>query len=437
MVKRLLSLLLAAVLLTALIPVASAANYSDWFRSSYQEMQALELMPEALKNADLKVRISREEICSLAVPALEKITGDIIEPAKDDYFTDTKDPYVLKAYERGVVKGYDDGSFQPGKALSRQEFFVVLVNFCMAASMQPDASGASLSAFWDANSVSAWAKDAALVCTKYGFVNGTKVGNALYLKPAQSLTREEAIAMFLRCYKGLNEYYYYVKNAKVVAYSGAGNVNMVGDVAVSDASVQMSVKATQLRVRGTPNTDGSVLGNLASGDKVTVTGVCSNGWFRINYAGKAGYVAGEYLVPVGSEPVPTVPTNTVASAKAVALANQALTYIGYRYTYAGKTPQTGFDCSGLVYYVYRTQGGISMYRTADDQMDQGKPVARNELLAGDLVFFGYGNYADHVGIYIGSNNFVHASNPRSGVRVSSLNETYYARKYLGARRVTD
>ena len=78
-----------------------------------------------------------------------------------------------------------------------------------------------------------------------------------------------------------------------------------------------------------------------------------------------------------------------------------------------------------------------MNRVADDQMDQGKPVDRNNLLAGDLVFFGRGSYADHVGIYIGSNNFVHASNPRSGVRVSSLSETYYANKYLGARRVTD
>ena len=108
MLKRLFSLFLCAALLLGVVPVAQAANYSDWFRSSYQEMLALELMPEALKNADLKVMISREEICSVAVPALEKITGDAIEPAKDDYFADTKNVYVNKAYERGVVKGYEE-----------------------------------------------------------------------------------------------------------------------------------------------------------------------------------------------------------------------------------------------------------------------------------------------------------------------------------------
>ena len=243
--------------------------------------------------------------------------------------------------------------------------------------------------------------------------------------------------MFLRCYKGLNEYYFYVKNAKVVAYSGSGNVTMVGDVVVSDTSAQMSVKAAQLRVRSTPSTNGSVLGTLTSGASVTVTGVCSNGWMRIGYAGKTGYVAGEYLVPKGSAPAPSIPANTKASEKAISLANQALQYVGYRYVYGGKSPSSGFDCSGLVYYVYRTLGGIPMNRVADDQMDQGKPIDRNNLLAGDLVFFGRGNYSDHVGIYIGSNNFVHASNPRSGVRVSSMSETYYAKKYLGARRVTD
>ena len=437
MFKRIIAFILSALLLLPLLPVAQAANYSDWFRSSYQEMVALELLPESLKNADLKVKISRAEICSVAVPALEKITGDIIEPEREDYFTDTKDTFVNKAYERGVVKGYEDGTFRPGRTLTRQEFFVVLVNFCMAASMQPDASGASLSAFADANGVAAWAYEAAKVCTKYGFVNGSKAGNALYLKPWESLSREEAIAMFLRCYKGLNEYYFYVKNAKVVAYSGSGNVTMVGDVVVSDTSAQMSVKAAQLRVRSTPSTNGSVLGTLTSGAPVTVTGVCSNGWMRIGYAGKTGYVAGEYLVPKGSAPAPSIPANTKASEKAISLANQALQYVGYRYVYGGKSPSSGFDCSGLVYYVYRTLGGIPMNRVADDQMDQGKPVDRNNLLAGDLVFFGRGNYSDHVGIYIGSNNFVHASNPRSGVRVSSMSETYYAKKYLGARRVTD
>jgi cell wall-associated NlpC family hydrolase len=62
-------------------------------------------------------------------------------------------------------------------------------------------------------------------------------------------------------------------------------------------------------------------------------------------------------------------------------------------------------------------------------------VSRQDLQVGDMVFFGSGSYADHVGMYIGNNNFVHAANPSSGVRISSMNETYYLQRYLGARRI--
>jgi len=62
-------------------------------------------------------------------------------------------------------------------------------------------------------------------------------------------------------------------------------------------------------------------------------------------------------------------------------------------------------------------------------------VKKDQLLAGDLVFFGYGKYADHVGIYIGNGNFVHAANPKAGVKISSMSETYYANKYLCAKRI--
>ena len=101
---------------------------------------------------------------------------------------------------------------------------------------------------------------------------------------------------------------------------------------------------------------------------------------------------------------------------------------------AGPAPSTGFDCSGLVYYCYG-QFGYSLNRVADDQMDNGTAVSYDNLQVGDLVFFGSGSYANHVGIYIGNGNFVHAANPSSGVRVSSLNETYYANRYIGARRI--
>ena len=111
-----------------------------------------------------------------------------------------------------------------------------------------------------------------------------------------------------------------------------------------------------------------------------------------------------------------------------------LSFIGYSYVWGGASPKTGFDCSGLMYYVL-TQYGYSMNRVADDQMNQGTAVSRDNLQIGDLVFFGSGSYANHVGMYIGNNNFVHASSPTTGVRINSLDETYYRTRYIGARRI--
>ena len=105
------------------------------------------------------------------------------------------------------------------------------------------------------------------------------------------------------------------------------------------------------------------------------------------------------------------------------------------YKEEGVSAGGGFDCSGLMYYVFG-QFGYKLHRTADDQMDNdGVAVSMRDLQVGDLVFFGSGSYANHVGMYIGNGNFVHAANPSSGVRVSSMNETYYAERYLCARRI--
>ena len=422
--RLLLICITAAIVLS--LPVG-AANYSQWFKSSYLELEALSLIPKSFADMDLTQSITRAEMCELAVPALEKILDDEITPSRTDYFTDTDNVTILKAHELGIVNGYEDGSFLPEKGLTRQEFFLVLVNFCKAASMQPNTQNASIAKFADAADVSYWAKSAAEICVKYGYVNGTAENGKTMLNPKAVLSRQEAMAMFLRCYKGLNEFYYYVKNAKVVAVTGSGNVTMIGDVTVTETSGSMYVNTDTLNVRSAPNTSGSILGKLIRNAQVSITGFCSNGWFRINYNGKTGFVAGEYLAVSSGAPA-------VAGSGAVSIANQALAFVGYRYVYGGKSPSGGFDCSGLVYYVF-TQNGYKMNRVANDQMKQGTPVDYGNLLAGDLVFFGYKGYADHVGIYIGNGNFVHASNPRSGVRVSALSETYYAKKYLGARRI--
>jgi cell wall-associated NlpC family hydrolase len=115
-----------------------------------------------------------------------------------------------------------------------------------------------------------------------------------------------------------------------------------------------------------------------------------------------------------------------------ALINNALSLRGIPYVWGGTT-RKGFDCSGFTQYVF-AGSKISLPRTAAEQYNIGTPVNRQQLQPGDLVFFStYKSGASHVGIYIGGGNFIHASS--SGVRITSLSDSYYQTRYLGARRV--
>lgn len=114
---------------------------------------------------------------------------------------------------------------------------------------------------------------------------------------------------------------------------------------------------------------------------------------------------------------------------------RAFSLLGTPYRWGGSSPESGFDCSGLVGYVFRTIG-IDLPRVSRAMADEGTKVASRDALAeGDLVFFGKRGHIDHVGIYIGEGKFLHA--PRTGrdVTVSSLTSGYWAQKYLEARRV--
>lgn len=114
------------------------------------------------------------------------------------------------------------------------------------------------------------------------------------------------------------------------------------------------------------------------------------------------------------------------------LVDNALSLQGVPYVFGGTTTK-GFDCSGYTQYVFNGSGS-SLPRTSYEQFNAGTSVTRDNLQLGDLVFYAtYDNGPSHVGIYIGGGSFVHASN--SGVRTTSLDDSYYAGRYVGARRV--
>ena len=428
--KRLTALALALVMVLGLTTGAGAAGakYSSWFAPYYKEMQELGILPSSFTSGDLTATITRGEMCELAVVAFEKATGNVIdELERTDYFTDTTDKNILKAYEYGIVSGYPDGSFQPNKTLTRQEFFKIIQNFCEAAAYTSTRSK-DLSAFADAGSIGSWAREAAQLCVSNAFVDGTKTGSSYYLRPTASASRQEAMVMFLRSYKDVRQWYYVnITTASVEINESDLNVT------VTETSKTMYVSTDTLNVRDSWLSTSTKVGTLTRNQSVTVTGSCSNGWYRIKFEGHTAYVSGKYL---SDEAGASSSSGSISSGSGTAtdIANFAMSFVGYSYVWGGMSPSTGFDCSGLMYYVL-TQYGYSMKRVANDQMTQGTAISRDNLQVGDLVFFGYGSYANHVGMYIGNGNFVHASTPSTGVRVNSLNETYYNTRYIGARRI--
>ncbi|WP_169315200.1 C40 family peptidase [Desulfosporosinus orientis] len=123
----------------------------------------------------------------------------------------------------------------------------------------------------------------------------------------------------------------------------------------------------------------------------------------------------------------------VSRSQNTTLVDNAVSLVGVPYVFGG-TSRKGFDCSGYTQYVFKGSG-ISLPRTSWSQFNVGLKITKDQLQTGDLLFFStYAKGPSHVGIYIGGGNFIHASN--SGVRITSLNDNYYAKRYLGARRVS-
>lgn len=117
---------------------------------------------------------------------------------------------------------------------------------------------------------------------------------------------------------------------------------------------------------------------------------------------------------------------------------KGLELIGINYRRGGTDPDTGLDCSGFVQLVFKDAIGMILPRTAGEQSQVGAVIDRRELKAGDLVFFNTMRRAfSHVGIYLGDNRFMHAPRAGSEIRIEDMRQSYWVRRYNGARRLLE
>ncbi|MBD3293233.1 MAG: SH3 domain-containing protein, partial [Armatimonadia bacterium] len=198
------------------------------------------------------------------------------------------------------------------------------------------------------------------------------------------------------------------------------------------------VARPEVNVRSGPGTDHEEIGEAVLGTEVIILDR-EGDWYKVVLDnGKTGYMAAYLLdtraqrrVRQGEEQ--SAPPSPSGFGQAVVAT--ARKYLGCQYVRGGASP-SGFDCSGFVHYVLG-QHGVNVSRSSRTQFREGTPVSRGNLQIGDVVFFKntYRSGISHVGIYIGGNQFIHASNRRSDVKISDLNSSYYAPRYAGARRM--
>ena len=137
-----------------------------------------------------------------------------------------------------------------------------------------------------------------------------------------------------------------------------------------------------------------------------------------------------------AEPAAAAAPAIKATDRASSVALQALAYLCTPYRAGGLSPQTGFDCSGLVAYAYREGAGLTLPRNTSDLSRLGEAIEPAALRAGDLVFYNTQRREySHVGIYLGESRFVHAPSAGGEVRVENLRADYWLRRYNGARRI--
>ncbi|CAM8639796.1 outer membrane lipoprotein [Comamonadaceae bacterium] len=157
----------------------------------------------------------------------------------------------------------------------------------------------------------------------------------------------------------------------------------------------------------------------------------------------APWFAAAVMVLAGCSSTPTAPPSPVVAPQPPArltleqandVTVMAIGLVGTPYRYGGNTPASGFDCSGLISYVYKQRAGVVAPRTTGGLIDWGTSIPAPSLRTGDLVVFAQNGRANHAGIYVGEGRFVHAPSTGGTVRLDRLNSSYWAKQQVSYRR---
>lgn len=197
------------------------------------------------------------------------------------------------------------------------------------------------------------------------------------------------------------------------------------------ASMLIQVEDENTEVYSEPDTGSQVVGQAEAGDTYDVLEMVDGQWAKISTGEFEGYLNtaaaedGEEALEETGEGAMAAPAETaeetaarVSAERRQAVVEYGLQFVGNRYVYGGTNPNKGADCSGFTSYVLRHSAGVELPHSSRSQAVQGREVSAAEIRPGDLVFYASGKRINHVALYIGDGQVVHASNERTGICVS-------------------
>lgn len=196
-------------------------------------------------------------------------------------------------------------------------------------------------------------------------------------------------------------------------------------------SVNGMVVGHAVNLRADPNWAAVVIEVLNQGCMLKVLEI-QHQWYRVRLSeGGKGWIYKDYVTTQQS----LIESHTRFLIRVQELIDFAKSFIGTKYSYGGVSP-LGFDCSGYTMFIY-SKFGYRLPHNALSQMRLGEAINRWDLALGDLVFFSTRRTSNinHVGIYLGEGDFIHASSGSGRIRISSIEERYYSKRYRGARRI--